>query len=469
MKRAAVKRRNAVDPLTLQTGDYVVHAQHGIGKFVEMTQRTTGTGKAATTREYLVLEYSSSKRGQASDRLFVPTDQLDQVSRYVGGELPTLNKLGGSDWSKTKSKARKAVRDIAASLVQLYAARQAAPGHAFAPDTPWQREMEDSFPFTETPDQASAIDEVKADMEKAVPMDRVISGDVGYGKTEIGVRAAFKAVQDGKQVAVLVPTTLLAQQHLQTFTERMQNFPVTVKGLSRFTVRQGGRRDDPRAGRRDRRRRRRDPPAAADRGHVEGPRPRDHRRGAALRRRAQGAHHRAAGPRGHALDVRDADPAHAGDEPRRHPGDVDDPHPARGAAPDAHLRRRLRREAGRRRDPPRAAARRAGLLHPQPRVLDRRRGREAAPLVPEARIATAHGQMAEERLERTVNEFWEREHDVLVCTTIVENGLDISNANTLIVERSDTLGLCSSTSCADASGAAASGATPTSSSRTTGR
>ena len=231
-----VKRRNAVDPLTLRTGDYVVHAQHGIGKFVEMTQRTTGTGPARTTREYLVLEYASSKRGPGvSDRLFVPTDQLDQISRYVGGELPTLNKLGGSDWSKTKSKARKAVRDIAASLVQLYAARQSAPGHAFAPDTPWQREMEDAFPFTETPDQASAIDEVKADMEKAVPMDRVISGDVGYGKTEIGVRAAFKAVQDGKQVAVLVPTTLLAQQHLQTFTDRMRNFPITVKGLSRFT------------------------------------------------------------------------------------------------------------------------------------------------------------------------------------------------------------------------------------------
>ena len=162
------------------------------------------------TREYLVLEYASSKRGQPADRLFVPTDALDEVSRYVGGEVPTLNKLGGADWAKTKGRARKAVRQIAAQLVQLYAARQAAPGYAFAKDTPWQRELEDAFPYTETPDQLAAIDEVKADMERPVPMDRVISGDVGFGKTEIAVRAAFKAVQDGKQVAVLVPTTLLA-------------------------------------------------------------------------------------------------------------------------------------------------------------------------------------------------------------------------------------------------------------------
>ena len=225
------RRRNAVDLVTLQPGDYVVHAQHGIGRFVEMRERTV----SGATREYLVLEYASSKRGQPPDRLFVPTDALDEISRYVGGEVPTLNKLGGADWAKTKGRARRAVREIAAQLVQLYAARQSAPGHAFAPDTPWQRELEDAFPFTETPDQLSAIDEVKADMERPVPMDRVVSGDVGFGKTEIAVRAAFKAVQDGKQVAVLVPTTLLATQHLQTFSDRMRAFPVNVKGLSRFT------------------------------------------------------------------------------------------------------------------------------------------------------------------------------------------------------------------------------------------
>src|SRR6185437_9087082 len=149
-------------------------------------------------------------------------------------ELPTLNKLGGSDWAKTKGRARKAVKEIAAELVQLYAARQSSPGHAFGPDTPWQTELEDAFAYAETPDQLVSIDEVKADMERSVPMDRLICGDVGYGKTEIAVRAAFKAVQDGKQVAVLVPTTLLVQQHLQTFTERYAQFPVVVRALSRF-------------------------------------------------------------------------------------------------------------------------------------------------------------------------------------------------------------------------------------------
>ena len=157
------------------------------------------------------------------------------LSRYVGGEKPTLSKMGGSDWKNTKKKARAAVREIAGELVELYAKRQAAPGHAFAADSPWQREMEDNFPFVETEDQMLAIDAVKGDMERAVPMDRVIVGDVGYGKTEVAVRAAFKAVQDGKQVAVLVPTTLLAQQHLATFEQRMDGFPVTIRGLSRFT------------------------------------------------------------------------------------------------------------------------------------------------------------------------------------------------------------------------------------------
>ncbi len=230
-KRLAAKRRNVVDPLALTAGDLVVHDQHGIGRFVEMTERVVGGAR----REYLVLEYASSKRGGGSDRLYVPMDSLDQLSRYVGGESPTLSRLGGSDWANTKTKARRAVREIAAELVSLYAKRQASAGHAFGPDTPWQAEMEDAFGFTETVDQLTAITEVKGDMEKPVPMDRVICGDVGYGKTEIAVRAAFKAVQDGKQVAVLVPTTLLADQHLQTFTQRMAGFPVTVKGLSRFT------------------------------------------------------------------------------------------------------------------------------------------------------------------------------------------------------------------------------------------
>ncbi|WP_333716959.1 transcription-repair coupling factor, partial [Gordonia sp. (in: high G+C Gram-positive bacteria)] len=230
-RKLPAKRRNQVDPLALTAGDLVVHDQHGIGKFVEMIERTVSGAR----REYLVIEYAAGKRGQPGDRLFVPMDALDQLSRYVGGEQPSLSKLGGSDWQNTKRKARKAVREIAGELVQLYAARHAAPGFAFSPDTPWQREMEDAFDFTETVDQMTVIAEVKSDMERPVPMDRVVVGDVGYGKTEIAVRAAFKAVQDGKQVAVLVPTTILAQQHLQTFSERMTGFPVRVKGLSRFT------------------------------------------------------------------------------------------------------------------------------------------------------------------------------------------------------------------------------------------
>ncbi|MBN1174597.1 MAG: transcription-repair coupling factor, partial [Micromonosporaceae bacterium] len=212
MRKLPSRRRNQIDPLELRSGDFVVHESHGIGRYVEMVQRTVN----GADREYLVIEYAASKRGHPGDRLFVPTDSLDQLSRYVGGESPTLHKLGGSDWAKSKARARKAVREIAAQLIQLYAARQAAKGHAFGPDTPWQRELEDAFPYQETPDQLAAIEEVKQDMMVPTPMDRLICGDVGYGKTEIGVRAAFKAVADGRQVAVLVPTTLLAQQHYNT-------------------------------------------------------------------------------------------------------------------------------------------------------------------------------------------------------------------------------------------------------------
>src|SRR5690606_1546981 len=193
------RRRNMVDPLQLKVGDHVVHEQHGVGRYVEMVRRTVH----GATREYLVIEYAKG------DRLYVPTDQLDEVTRYVGGESPTLNRMGGADWAKAKSRARKAVKEIAGELIRLYSARMASPGHPFSPDSPWQREMEDAFPYAETADQLEAIDEVKRDMERGVPMDRLICGDVGYGKTEIAVRAVFKAVQDGKQVAVLVPTTLL--------------------------------------------------------------------------------------------------------------------------------------------------------------------------------------------------------------------------------------------------------------------
>ncbi|MGG8409262.1 CarD family transcriptional regulator, partial [Streptomyces sp. 12297] len=228
--RMPTRRRKTIDPLTLEVGDYIVHEQHGVGRYIEMVQRTV----QGATREYLLVEYAPAKRGQPGDRLYIPTDQLEQVTKYVGGEAPTLHRLGGADWTKTKARAKKAVKEIAADLIKLYSARMAAPGHTFGPDTPWQRELEDAFPYAETPDQLTTIAEVKEDMEKSVPMDRLICGDVGYGKTEIAVRAAFKAVQDGKQVAVLVPTTLLVQQHFGTFSERYSQFPVVTRALSRF-------------------------------------------------------------------------------------------------------------------------------------------------------------------------------------------------------------------------------------------
>ncbi|WP_246600961.1 transcription-repair coupling factor [Skermania piniformis] len=435
-KRLPAKRRNQVDPLALNAGDLVVHDQHGIGRFVEMTERTVGGAR----REYLVIEYAG-KRGQPGDRLFVPMDALDQLSRYVGGELPGLSKLGGSDWANTKRKARKAVREIAGELVQLYAARQAAPGHAFGPDTPWQREMEDAFAFTETVDQLTAIGEVKADMERAVPMDRVVCGDVGYGKTEIAVRAAFKAIQDGKQVAVLVPTTLLAQQHLQTFTERMRAFPVTVKGLSRFT--------DPAASRATL-------DGLAD-GSVDvvvgthrllqtGVRWKDLGLVVVDEEQRFGVEHKehikalrthvdvltmSATPIPRTLEmslagIREMSTILTPPE-ERHPvltyvGGYSDKQVA------AAIRRELLRDG------------QVFYVHNRVSSIDKAAARIAG-LVPEARIVVAHGQMNEDVLERTVQGFWEREYDVLVCTTIIETGLDISNANTLIVERADALGL----------------------------
>ncbi|KUI26753.1 transcription-repair coupling factor [Mycobacterium sp. IS-1742] len=436
-KRLAAKRRNVVDPLALTAGDLVVHDQHGIGRFVEMTERVVGGAR----REYLVLEYASSKRGGGSDRLYVPMDSLDQLSRYVGGEAPSLSKLGGSDWANTKTKARRAVREIASELVALYAKRQAAPGHSFSPDTPWQNEMEDAFGFTETVDQLTAIQEVKADMEKPVPMDRVICGDVGYGKTEIAVRAAFKAVQDGKQVAVLVPTTLLADQHLQTFTARMAGFPVTVKGLSRFT--------DP----------------AESRATLEGMKDGSvdvvigtHRLlqtgvlwkdlGLIIVDEEQrfGVEHKehiksmrthvdvltmSATPIPRTLEmslagIREMSTILTPPEERYPVLTYVGPHDDKQIA--AALRRELLRDG------------QAFYIHNRVRTIDQAAAKIAA-LVPEARVVVAHGQMPEEMLEKTVEGFWNREYDILVCTTIVETGLDISNANTLIVERADTFGL----------------------------
>jgi len=437
-KRLAAKRRNTVDPLALTAGDLVVHDQHGIGRFVEMTERTVGGAR----REYLVLEYASSKRGQSeTDKLYVPMDSLDQLSRYVGGQAPALSRLGGSDWTNTKTKARKAVREIAGELVSLYAKRQASAGHAFGPDTPWQAEMEDAFGFTETVDQLTAIIEVKADMEKPVPMDRVICGDVGYGKTEIAVRAAFKAVQDGKQVAVLVPTTLLADQHLQTFTERMAGFPVRIKGLSRFT--DGAESRDVLDGLAD--------------GSVDivigthrllqtGVRWKDLGLVVVDEEQRFGVEHKehikslrthvdvltmSATPIPRTLEmslagIREMSTILTPPEERYPVLTYVGSHDEKQVA--AALRRELLRDG------------QAFYVHNRVSSIDAAAAR-VRELVPEAKVGVAHGQMPEALLETTVEGFWNREFDILVCTTIVETGLDISNANTLIVERADTFGL----------------------------
>lgn len=440
-KRRPAKRRNRVDPLALKQGDFVVHETHGIGKFLKMAERTIQSGDESSRREYIVLEYAPSKRGQPADQLWVPMDSLDMLSKYTGGESPHLSKMGGSDWKNTKKKARAAVREIAGELVELYAKRQAAPGHQFPPDTPWQMEMEDNFPYVETEDQMMAIDAVKSDMESQVPMDRVIVGDVGYGKTEVAVRAAFKAVQDGKQVAVLVPTTLLAQQHYDTFVERMGGFPLEIRVLSRFTSAKDSKEIIKQL-------------ATGEIDVVIG----------THRLLQTGVHWKNLG-----LIVVDEE-QRFGVEHKEHikalKASVDvltmsatpiprtlemsmagiremstiltppeDRHPVLtyvGAYEDKQVAAAIRRELLR--------DGQTFFIHNKVSDIEKK-AREIRDLVPEARVVVAHGQMNEELLEKTVQGFWDREYDVLVCTTIVETGLDISNANTLIVENAHHMGL----------------------------
>ena len=439
--RAAVKRGQAVDPLTLKTGDYVVHEIHGIGRFVEMVQRELGHGIHKYTREYLVIEYAPAKRGLSGDVLYVPTDQLDYLTRYVGSEAPVLNKLGGTDWARAKGNARKAVRKVAIDLVKLYSQRMNAKGHAFLPDTQWQREMEDSFPFVETPDQLNTVEEIKRDMEKPIPMDRLVAGDVGYGKTEIAIRAAFKAVQDGKQVAVLVPTTLLVRQHVETFIERYAGFPVNVRALSRFQS------------------------AKEAKETIEGLATglvdvvvgthkllsknikfrdlglviidEEQRFGVEHKEKLKDLKHNvdvlsmSATPIPRTLEmaitgIREMSTLATPPE-ERHPI-LTYVGPYNEAQVAAAIHRELIREG------------QVFFVHNRVESIDFVANR-IAELVPEARVAVAHGQMNESQLEQVVIDFWERRYDVLVSTTIIEAGIDIPNANTLIVDRSENFGL----------------------------
>jgi len=436
-RRMPSRRRGGIDPLQLTAGDYIVHEQHGVGRYLEMTSRTV----QGATREYLVIEYAPGKRGQPPDRLYLPTDQLDEVTRYVGGEAPTLHRLGGADWAKTKGRARKAVREIAAELIRLYSARTASPGYAFGPDTPWQRELEDAFPYVETPDQLAAIDEIKRDMEKPVPMDRLICGDVGYGKTEIAVRAAFKAVQDGKQVAVLVPTTLLVQQHTATFGERYAPFPVTVRPLSRFQsdAEVAGTISGMADGTVD---------VVIGTHRLLSPETSFKQLGLVIIDEEQrfGVEHKeylkrlrtevdvlsmSATPIPRTLEmgvagIREMSTILTPPE-ERHPvltfvGPYDEKQIA------AAIRRELLRDG------------QTFFVHNRVASIGKVAAR-LGELVPEARIAVAHGQMNEHLLEKIMIDFLDRSYDVLVSTTIVESGLDIPNANTLLVDRADAYGL----------------------------
>ncbi len=431
-RRAKPRKRQAQGFFDdLAAGDYVVHHQHGVAKFSGMVKRAIG----GSERDYLLLEY------RGGDKLYVPSDQVDAVRHYTGGDSPSLSRLSGNEWQKTKGKVRAEVEEVAQELVVLYQRRANTEGHAFAPDTPWQRELADAFPFEETPDQLTAIADVTADMEADTPMDRLVCGDVGFGKTEVAIRAAFKAVQDGKQAAVLVPTTLLAQQHFQTFSERFAPYPVRVEMLSRFLTPAQSRKVMAEV-------------ASGEVDVVIG----THKLlskelefsdlGLLVVDEEQrfGVSHKesikelkanvdvltlTATPIPRTLEmsltgIRDLTLLNTAPSERQpiltYVGEYDD-----RAAAEA-IRRELLREG------------QVFFVHNRVQDIEKV-ANELRELVPEARIAIAHGQMDEGSLEKVVLDFWEGEYDVLVCTTIIESGIDMPTVNTLVVDRADLLGL----------------------------
>jgi transcription-repair coupling factor (superfamily II helicase) len=415
----------------LTPGDYVVHHRHGIGRFEGLVSRTL----AGVERDYLLVAYA----GQ--DRLYVPTDQLAAVRRYTGGDAPRLSRMGGADWQRTRSSVRRAVAAVAEEVISLHRTRLAVVGHAFDPDTPWQREMEQAFPFEETPDQLAAIADVKADMEDASPMDRLVFGDVGFGKTEVAVRSVFKAVQAGKQAAVLVPTTLLAQQHYQTFLDRFDPYPVRVEALSRFlTPKQqhavvSGLSDGTVDVVIGTHRLLSDDVSFRDLGLLVVDE--EQRFGVTSKDRIKAMRSEVdvltltATPIPRTLEMaltgirtvsRIATPPED-----RHPiltfvGPIDD------RTISAAIRREMLREG------------QVFYVHNRIQSIDRAVARLRS-LVPEARCAVAHGRMNEGQLEQVMLDFWGGDYDVLVATTIIESGLDLPQVNTLIVERADLLGL----------------------------
>ena len=417
----------------LAPGDFVVHIEHGIARFAGLTKITTD----GVEREYLILEYA------AGDRLYVPTDQVDCVSRYIGAsdQTPHLSRLGTQEWARTKQRVKESVANIARELLGLYAAREVIPGFAYSPDTLWQQELESSFPYMETSDQLEAVLAVKEDMEKSKPMDRLVCGDVGYGKTEVALRAAFKAIMDGKQVALLVPTTVLAQQHFVTFRERLQAFPVRVEMLSRF--RTGKEQTDIvnglTAGTVDicigtHRLLQKDIMfkdlglIIIDEEQRFGVAHKEHFK--KLRREVdvltlsatpipRTLHMSLAG-------IRDMSTIETPPEERL---------PIKtyvGPYDDRLVREAILREIERNGQ--------VFFVHNRVHTIAMVAGKLNG-LVPEGRISVAHGQMREEELEKVMAEFINHKTDILVTTTIIESGLDIPNVNTLIVDHADRLGL----------------------------
>lgn len=415
----------------LTEGDFVVHHQHGIGRFEGLVSRTM----VGVERDYLVVAYAGS------DRLYVPVEQLAAVRRYTGGETPRVSRMGGKDWSEQKARVRKEVAAVAAQVVELHRLRALAEGHAYDPDTPWQRELEAMFPFEETHDQMRAISEVKTDMEEDKPMDRLVFGDVGFGKTEVAIRAAFKAVQSGRQVAVLCPTTLLAQQHHQTFSDRFAPYPVRVEVLSRFLTPKQARTvvAGLRTGEVDlvigTHRLLSDDVVFKDLGLLVIDEEQRFGVGAkdAIKRLRVGVDvlTLTATPIPRTLEmaltgIRDV--SHIRTPPEdRHPiltyvGPYDD------QAVSAAIRRELLRDG------------QVFFVHNRVQSIERAVAR-LRDLVPDARYVVAHGQMSEGQLEQVMIDFWNHEYDVAVATTIIESGLDLPKVNTLIVERADLLGL----------------------------
>ena len=426
-----IHRRTDTIAEELEPGDFAVHRIHGVGRYTGITHRAL----AGAERDYLILEYAQG------DKLFVPSDQVGMVARYLGGDAPRLHRLGGSDWARATTKVKRAVRDMAGELVRLYSVRMSVAGYAFGPDTPWQLELEDAFPHDETGDQLTAIEEVKQDMLLPKPMDRLICGDVGFGKTEVAVRAAFKAVMDGKQVAVLVPTTLLAEQHSITFGERFAPFPVKVAMLSRFVPPTEQKRviGEVAKGAIDvvigTHRLLSSDVTFKDLGLVVVDE--EQRFGVVHKERLKTmrAHvdvlTMTATPIPRTLEmaltgIRDMSTIDTPPEDRQpvltYVGPYDE-----GLALGA-VRRELLREG------------QVFWVHNRVATIDR----QAAWLqeqLPDARVVIAHGQMDEADLEKQMMKFWEREADVLVCSVIIESGLDVPNANTLIVDASHLLGL----------------------------